>query len=133
MITIATTDFAMKRLSVVLIGLMTLAAYPVYAHTRLSAATPADAEVITSAPEEIVLEFSTDVRLLSVTLAHADGAAIELGALPAETRAQFALPIMVDLMPGEYLVTWRAVGADTHAVSGDLSFVVTQTEAVASH
>ena len=115
----------MKRLLVVLIGL--------YAHTRLSAATPADAEVTTTAPEELVLEFSTNVRLLSVTLAHADGSTVDLGPLPEETQAQFALPIMAELMPGEYIVNWRAVGADTHAVSGDLSFVVTDAEAVASH
>ena len=123
----------MKRLALLLIGLISLAVYPAYAHTRLSAATPADAEITTAAPEEIVLEFSANVRLLSVRLANVDGATIELGAVPEKTQTLFTLPIMVDLTPGDYVVSWRVVGADTHAVSGNLSFIVTDTEAVASH
>ena len=123
----------MKRLALLILGLTSLAAYQANAHTRLSAATPADAAVTTAAPEEIVLEFSADVRLLSVTLEASDGQAIEIGPLPEAQQTVFALPIMADLPPGDYLVTWRAVGADTHAVSGDLSFVVAQAESVASH
>ena len=126
-------ESAMKRLALFILGLLSLSAYQVHAHTRLSAATPADAAVTTAAPEEIVLEFSADVRLLSVTLENGDGEAIELGLVPGETQTLFTLPIMADLTSGDYVVTWRAVGADTHAVSGDLSFVVTEAEAVASH
>ena len=123
----------MKRLALLIIGLISLAVYPAYAHTRLSAATPADAEITTAVPEEIVLEFSANVRLLSVRLANVDGATIELGPVPEKTQTLFTLPIMVDLTPGDYTVSWRVVGADTHAVSGNLSFIVTDTEAVASH
>jgi methionine-rich copper-binding protein CopC len=112
---------------------MSLCAYQAHAHTRLSAATPADAAVTTSAPEEIVLEFSADVRLLTVTLETSDGQAIEIGPVPDAQQKMFALPIVADLAPGDYLVTWRAVGADTHAVAGELHFVVAATESVASH
>jgi methionine-rich copper-binding protein CopC len=126
-------EFSMKRLALLVIGLISLAVQPVHAHTRLSAATPADAEITTAAPEEIVLEFSANVRLLSVKLANVDGAMIELGPVPEKIQTLFTLPIMVGLTPGDYVVSWRVVGADTHAVSGSLSFIVTDTETVASH
>ena len=123
----------MKRLTLLILGLASLSAFQAQAHTRLSAATPADAAITTSAPETIVLEFSADVRLLEVTLEKVGAQTIELAALPETLQQLFTLPIAADLSPGDYLVTWRAVGADTHTVSGDIHFTVAAEESLASH
>jgi len=123
----------MKRLTLLLLGLISLSTYQTNAHTRLTAAMPADSTISSTSPEEIVLKFSTKVRLLSIQLRDVDGTVIKLGLIPEKTQMEFSLPILVELTPGEYLATWRAVGADTHAVSGDLSFTVASGEAAVSH
>src|SRR5690606_21261644 len=94
------------------------------AHTGLRKATPESGSTVAEAPKEIVLEFSGPVRLTTVSLASAAGKKVEMGALPTATEQRFALSIDGALASGDYVVTWRAVGADTHVVSGELKFSV---------
>lgn len=94
------------------------------AHTGLRTATPANGSTVAEAPKEIVLEFSAPVRLTAVSLASAAGKKVETGAIPAATAQQFAVPVSGALTAGDYVVTWRAVGADTHVVSGEVKFTV---------
>jgi hypothetical protein len=94
------------------------------AHTGLESSTPADGASVDSPIEEIVLEFTDAVRLTAVTLSDAAGAKRALGAVPTEIAAKFVVAVRDPLAAGEYLVAWRAVGADTHVVSGELSFSV---------
>jgi methionine-rich copper-binding protein CopC len=44
--------------------------------------------------------------------------------VPAAVAKKFTLAVEEDLKAGAYTVNWRAVGADTHVVSGDFSFTV---------
>jgi methionine-rich copper-binding protein CopC len=98
-------------------------AFAAYAHTQLQATTPAaDASVI--APRTIEFTFAGDVRLTSVSLEDSTGAAKHLDAVPTEIASQFALGVHESLTPGDYKVTWRAVGGDTHIVSGEFVFKV---------
>ncbi len=122
----------MKRLTPLLVGLIGLCAFQVQAHTRLSAATPANETVTEAAPKEIVLEFNADVRLLAVTLEKSGEQTIELGPLPDGNQQLFTVAVLADLSAGDYLVSWRAVGADTHTVSGEIHFAVTGEESLAS-
>ena len=94
------------------------------AHTALSTSAPAN-EAQVAAPSEIVLEFSADVRLTAVTLTSTAGEETKLGAIPADAARSFSIPIEAALPPGEYLVTWRSLSADTHVVSGEFRFTVT--------
>lgn len=113
------------RLSIPLLATVLAAiSVPASAHTALTAATPADASITSTSPRELVLEFNGDVRLLSVSLVSAAEDSIELGPLPDETRATFSIAILPDLAAGDYLVSWRAVGADTHPVAGEIRFSV---------
>jgi len=114
----------MKRPTLLILGLVALVALDAQAHTRLTASTPADAALTSSPPEQIVLEFNAEVRLLAVTLEHHGGEAVELGSVPGDARQAFTVAMPAELAPGEYVVTWRAVGADTHVVSGEIHFVV---------
>jgi len=95
----------------------------VLAHTQLSSSVPAEQAVVAAAPEELVLMFSTDVRITALTLTDAADASYELGALPTSAQREFEIPVPT-LAAGEYTVAWRAVGADTHVVSGEIHFSV---------
>lgn len=122
----------MKRLTPLLFGFISLCAFQAQAHTALSAATPANETVIEAAPKEIVLQFNADVRLLAVTLEKSGEQTIELGPLPDGNQQLFTVAVLADLAAGDYLVSWRAVGADTHTVSGEIHFAVSGEESLSS-
>ena len=113
----------MKKIMLILLGIVGLSALQVEAHTYLSESIPADEAVVTVAPEEIVLGFSEAVRLTAVSIRGDGGAELALEPLPGETGERFVVGVS-DLSPGDYVVSWRAVGADTHVVSGEFRFTV---------
>ena len=114
----------MKRVMLVLLGIVGLVTLQAQAHTYLSMSIPADEAVVTIVPAEIVLEFSDAVRLTAVSLLRGDGGAEQaLEEFSGEPGERFVVGVS-DLSPGDYIVSWRAVGADTHIVSGDFRFTV---------
>ena len=94
------------------------------AHTPLTASVPAAKAIVSGPVKEIVLEFGGDVRLTAVVLTDAQGGNKKVAAVPAAIAKKFTLAVEEDLRPGAYTVNWRAVGADTHVVSGDFRFTV---------
>src|SRR5688572_10698022 len=116
----------MKRLIGVILGVcLTVAAH---AHTKLAASTPA-ADASVAAPSVIELTFAGDVRLTSVSLTDSAGVAKHLDAVPTAVASRFSLAVHEPLAPGTYKVVWRAVGGDTHIISGELGFTVTAAPA----
>ena len=111
----------MKRLFVFALGLALAAAS--YAHTPFKASVPA-ADASVPAPKSIELTFGGDVRLTSLTLTDSAGAAKHTDAVPSEIASTFAVNIHEPLAPGAYKVVWRAVGGDTHIISGEFGFMV---------
>ena len=109
----------------ILITVLAFTALSVQAHTVLSGSVPADNAVETVAPESITLSFSTEVRLTGLSMVDATGAAIDLGSIPATTLKEFVI-MAPQLPPGTYRVSWRAVGADSHVVSGEFRFEVAE-------
>ncbi|MDE0002623.1 MAG: copper resistance protein CopC [Rhodospirillaceae bacterium] len=118
-------DKSYKRFPSSLFAAIALIGFNVQAHTVLSSSAPADDAVETAAPEVIALSFSTEVRLTGLSLKDAAGTAIDLGSIPTATQQAFEIPAPV-LQPGAYRVTWRAVGADFHIVSGEFRFEVAE-------
>jgi len=112
----------MKRLAALILG--SSLALSVHAHTKLAATSPA-ADAATAAPRALELDFGGEVRLTAVTLVDASGHAKHLDAVPTEVASKFSLAIHEPLAAGKYTVTWRAVGGDTHIVSGEFAFTVT--------
>jgi methionine-rich copper-binding protein CopC len=104
----------------VLIAFASIAA----AHTPLTASVPAAKATVSAPVKEIVLEFGGDVRLTAVVLTDAQGGNRKVASAPAAVAKKFTLAVEEDLRPGTYTVNWRAVGADTHVVSGDFRFTV---------
>jgi methionine-rich copper-binding protein CopC len=111
----------MKRLIAIALGL-TLAAFA-HAHTPLKASVPA-ADASVPAPKTVELTFDGDVRLTSVSLTDSAGAAKHLDAVPTAVASTFSLGIHEPLAAGAYKVVWRAVGGDTHIISGEFGFTV---------
>jgi methionine-rich copper-binding protein CopC len=111
----------MKRIVAMALGLALAVA--AHAHTPLKASAPA-ADAAVAAPKALELTFDGDVRLTSVSLADSNGVAKHLDAVPAAVATKFSLSIHEPLAPGAYKVTWRAVGGDTHIISGEFGFTV---------
>ena len=111
----------MKRLIALVFGAALVAA--AHAHTPLKASTPA-ADASVAAPQALELTFSGDVRLTSVTLTDSAGAGKHLDTVPAAVASTFSLGIHESLAPGAYKVVWRAVGGDTHIITGEFGFTV---------
>jgi len=95
-----------------------------YAHTPLAASTPAAGSTVAAPVKELVLEFGGEVRLTAVALADSTGSKKAVGEIPTAVAAKFTLPVRDELAPGDYVATWRAVGADTHVISGEIHFKV---------
>ena len=111
----------MKRFIAFALGLALACA--AHAHTPLKTSVPvADASV--PAPKSIELTFGGDVRLTSLTLTDSAGAAKHTDSVPIEIATAFSLNIHEPLTPGAYKVVWRAVGGDTHIISGEFGFTV---------
>jgi len=107
----------------------TLALPVANAHTPLADSVPANGAEVPPPVTELVLEFRDDVRLTAVTLADSGGAKKTLAAIPTTVAPKFNIAVRDELAPGDYVVTWRAVGGDTHIVSGELRFKVTAAHA----
>jgi methionine-rich copper-binding protein CopC len=99
-----------------------------HAHTKLATTTP-EANASVATPRAIELTFEGEVRLTAVSLSDALGAMKQLDAVPTAVASQFELAIRETLAPGDYKVVWRAVGGDTHIVSGEFAFKVVATPA----
>jgi copper resistance protein C len=95
----------------------------VQAHTPLSASSPA-ADAAVPAPKTLELTFGSDVRLTSVALTDSGGSAKHVDAVPSAVASKFSLAVHDPLAPGAYKVIWRAVGGDTHIISGEFAFTV---------
>jgi methionine-rich copper-binding protein CopC len=96
-----------------------------HAHTPLASSTPADKASVAAPVKEIALAFGGDVRLTAVALADAAGTKKNVGDIPTTVAAKFDIAIRDELAAGDYVATWRAVGADTHVISGEIHFTVT--------
>jgi methionine-rich copper-binding protein CopC len=99
-------------------------ALPAYAHTPLASSSPAAGSTVAAPVKEIVLEFGGEVRLTALAVMDAGGAKKAVADLPTAIQKKFTVAIHDELAPGAYVATWRAVGADTHVVSGEIKFSV---------
>jgi methionine-rich copper-binding protein CopC len=97
-------------------------------HVHLKKSTPAENEVLASAPKTISLWFSekVDLKMTTLKLADAKGVAATLGTLKSDTTAD--APVVADVAkpigPGSYTLSWSVAGADGHPQKGTVKFTV---------
>jgi methionine-rich copper-binding protein CopC len=105
-----------------LLGLM---AAPAFAHSELTASMPADKASVDTAPKELMLHFSEPVRLTALAITKAGGAQQALSPLPTRSQKDFSTA-SPGLTNGQYTVSWRALSADAHVMTGQFAFAVAE-------
>src|SRR5262249_19427255 len=100
-----------------------------YAHPPLKTAEPGQGGT-GSSPRGIPLTFTQDLvaKISGFTIKGHTRALIETASPSADpnNKRQLVVPIPKPLPPGTYDVDWHAVSVDTHRVTGQFSFKVTQ-------
>lgn len=114
----------MKRNIAAILAIATLAAGSALAHTTLSVTIPANGATLAEAPENLQLSFSEAVRLTALSIQQDGAEKQNLGPLPGESVKKFTVALPATVEDGEYLVSWRALAADTHVMNGEFSFAV---------
>jgi copper transport protein len=105
--------------------LLLLASGAALAHAHLEKASPADGSVITRAPQSLVLDFSESAQLSALWIAKDGGARQKVAPLPQQPQQRIVVALPA-LLPGNYVVSWRVVGADGHVVPGQIRFTLSR-------
>lgn len=94
------------------------------AHAALVSTSPADGEVVASAPAEVVLTFTEPVSLAGGDARVLDDAATVRSLDPVQSGSTVTIPLDADLPDGTYTVTWQVVSTDSHRIGGASVFHV---------
>ncbi|MFE1878295.1 copper resistance CopC/CopD family protein [Streptomyces diastatochromogenes] len=129
----------LRRLTVLGAGLFLLllgTTAPASAHAALRETDPADGTVVRTAPRQVTLTFTESVGLLTDSLRVYDPQNRRVRTGEADHAAGRSDTVRVRLPAklgtGTYTVAWRVVSADSHPVSGALTFSVGKRTATAT-
>ncbi|MFG3095250.1 copper resistance CopC/CopD family protein [Streptomyces sp. NPDC048202] len=122
---------ALKRVLLAVGSLLLLllgTASPASAHAALRATDPEDGSVLQRAPRTLTLTYTESVGLLTDSFRIYDPENHRLRTGPADHAPGRAdtvrVPLPKRMAKGTYVVAWRVVSADSHPVSGALTFSV---------
>ncbi|RIV36817.1 copper resistance CopC/CopD family protein [Micromonospora radicis] len=116
---------AAAGLLVTVVALLLAPAAPASAHAVLSSSSPAASSVVPTAPSEVVLTFTEQVRKVPdrIRVIAPDGSRADRGE-PTFTDTVVNIPVDPSAGNGTYLVTYRVISADSHPVSGAFTYSV---------
>lgn len=97
---------------------------PAWAHNSLKSATPAADTTLTSAPQEVVLEFMSSLNPQYTTVTVTGPDQQEVGAAPEVAGARATVALGDTLTNGAYTVAYRVVSSDGHPVQGSYAFTL---------
>ena len=130
------------RLLVGLAGLVVLwtlgSALPASAHAGLVGTEPTEGSVVDPAPRDLRLSFNEPVTPVAGGFTLYDstgrytagaGAGAQSGVAVTSLDTLVTASVPPSLPRGSYLLSWRVVSADSHPISGTLSFVVGEASA----
>ena len=96
------------------------------AHSPLKATTPAHETSVSEVPSEISFDFKGKIRLTRVTMTHGDHPSVDLDLGDVNGFiSDYVIPIQ-PMGSGVYLIEWRGLGADGHAMTGAFNFTVNE-------
>lgn len=101
------------------------------AHAELRRATPAAGGAVTTAPAEVVLNFSESLEgtFSSVFVHDAAGKRVDKADAHVDPADRTAMRVSLQpLSKGTYTVVWRALTTDTHQTKGTFSFRVGESQ-----
>ncbi|WP_211748349.1 copper resistance protein CopC [Paenibacillus sp. Marseille-Q4541] len=121
----------MKKGILTLVLFLMLMPGAAFAHTGLENATPGDGETVTTAVNELVLQFETAIEPLSeVKVVNEQGNEVELADIEIN-KDTLTGKLNEPLPNGKYTVNWTIVGEDGHTISNKYAFTVNVPEAPA--
>ena len=107
----------------------TLAAPPALGHAQFRDSSPASDSTLENSPHEIVLNFTQAVTPVTVTLVGPDGNGVGSVDDPVGNGGRVVLPVTATLGAGTYVVSFRVLSGDAHAISGGFRFTMAPPEA----
>jgi methionine-rich copper-binding protein CopC len=94
------------------------------AHAHLLLTTPADGSILTQAPASFVFRFNEAATLTALNIQKSGEAERKQPLSGSQAATEISVPAPA-LAPGSYTLTYRALSADHHIVSGHIQFKVT--------
>ncbi len=94
------------------------------AHAGLKSSSIEDGATLSTAPDDITLEFTAEVGLAAIGFETADGRALETGFSADRRFAKVHTAELPDLGSGDYVLEWRALARDGHVMTGEIEFSV---------
>jgi len=94
------------------------------AHAYLIGSKPADRAVLATAPREVRLQFTEDVRPAPGIAAVRNGGGSVLAGSPRSEGRTLVVPLRPGLDDGVYTVRWRVISDDGHETGGVIAFGV---------
>src|ERR1700730_4891239 len=100
-----------------------------FAHAQLNRAAPAAGGAVATAPSEVTLNFNEklETAFSTVIVRDAVGKRVNKADAQVDKSDRTTMRVALDpltLMPGIYIVEWRALTADTHKTEGAFIFRV---------
>lgn len=104
-------------------------AAPAYAHNQLTGSTPADGQVLDTAPASVTLDFldSLEPANTTVTVSGPDGRAAASGS-PVFDGSTVTVDLQVS-SAGRYIVSYELISPDGHVGTGEIAFRLTDQAA----
>ncbi|OIJ92101.1 hypothetical protein BIV24_14630 [Streptomyces colonosanans] len=101
-------------------------AAPASAHAALTGSDPAQGAVVDKAPTQVSLTFSEQVALSDGSLRVLDpkGQRVDTGKAANLRGTTYGVKVRAGLPDGTYTVTYQAVSADSHPISGAFTFSI---------
>ena len=98
-------------------------------HLHLVKSSPNDREAVSTPTREIRLWFSQkpEIGLSTIALLRSDSSAVPLAKVAGtDDSLSVKAALSAPLAPGDYIVRWRALSKDGHAVRGSYTFQQTK-------
>jgi copper transport protein len=116
---------AVAGLLIGLFGVLLLPAGPANAHAVLVNSDPSNGTIVPDAPNKVTLTFSESVQLLQgkIQVLAPDGSRADQGE-PSADGGTVTIPLRSGGGRGTYLVSFRVISADSHPVSGAITYSV---------
>lgn len=118
----------MKALKLFIFLYLIVMVTPVVAHSKLIASEPANEAELSEAPQQIMLEFNREVRLVKLALLNENEESVELDFKPVMEKKTVIEVVLPELKPGAYQVKWIAMSGDSHKMKGEFSFTLMASE-----
>jgi methionine-rich copper-binding protein CopC len=116
------------RPAVLIAVLLSLAPALAQARATLTDASPSPDSVAQGTPSAVELTFSDGVQPKSsrIVVKSADGRRVDGNDVHAVSDSKHLAVSLKILLPGHYVVNWKAVGADSAPLTGSYGFTVSQ-------